>query len=54
MIFFFIFLLYKYYFNGKLIDSNVSIKYFIKNSFGLGKKMFFAIESRIENYKELL
>jgi len=54
MIFNFIFLLYKYFYNGRLIDSNTSVSSFIKNSFGLGKKILYSIEFRMENYQNNL
>ena len=45
----FTFLLIKYFFNGILIDSDLSVKDFLKNTYGLKNKLLNIIEQRIEN-----
>jgi hypothetical protein len=45
----FIFLSIKYFFNGILIDSDLSIKNFFKNTYGLKNRLLNIIQQRIEN-----
>ena len=47
-VFNFIFLLYKYLFNGKLIEPEESIYYNIYNSYGLGSVFLKLLEYRLE------
>lgn len=42
-------MLYKYYFNGKLIDPESSIRIFFKDFFSLTSRLMKIMESRIEN-----
>lgn len=42
-------MLYKYFFNNKLIDPENSLYVFFKNTFGLGKLFSSVVEQRIEN-----